>query len=85
MQGYDKQFVVQGVHMIFDGYLGVDWPDAAREDKKLSESENSNNSSFSTDRGINRKSKLVFIGENFPARPELMDGFEACCVKHKLD
>ena len=25
MRGYDEQFVAQGVHMIFDGYVGPKW------------------------------------------------------------
>ena len=26
MAGYDQQFIVQGIHMVFEGTLGARWP-----------------------------------------------------------
>jgi G3E family GTPase len=58
MNGYDNQFVVQGVHMILDGHIGPQW------------TENS---------VVNRKSKLVFIGQNL-SKDVLTEAFLSCCV-----
>ena len=35
MSGYDEQFVVQGVHMIFDGYRGPVWTEETPRKSKL--------------------------------------------------
>lgn len=33
MHGFDHQFVVQGVHMLFDGELGPTWADGERKSR----------------------------------------------------
>ena len=35
MKGYDRQFVAQGIHMIFDGELGLKWPNDQPRKSKL--------------------------------------------------
>lgn len=35
MQGYDRQFVVQGIHMLFNGELGPLWPAGSARRSKL--------------------------------------------------
>ena len=72
MKGYDKQFVVQGVHMIFDGYQGLDWGGSGGSGAEPA-----------AEPGV-RRSRLVFIGENLP-REQLFEGFKACWVKEKIE
>jgi G3E family GTPase len=35
MQGYDRQFVAHGIHMLFDGELGPEWPTDRKRSSKL--------------------------------------------------
>lgn len=62
MYGYDCQFVVQGVHMIFDGQLGPNWDET--DDTVNINNNNIGDHSSSIDKRskYSRKSKLVFIG-----------------------
>ena len=60
IDGYDEQFVVQGVHMLFDGCKGQKW----NENKDSNNNNNNNNKTTTNPVVINRCSKLVFIGIN---------------------
>mmetsp|Transcript_26596 Transcript_26596/g.25459 ORF Transcript_26596/g.25459 Transcript_26596/m.25459 type:complete len:577 (+) Transcript_26596:90-1820(+) len=75
MYGYDCQFVVQGVHMIFDGQLGANWDDTddtirANVSTNIARTNMSNVNNTAEDHSTSiddtskckRKSKLVFIG-----------------------
>jgi G3E family GTPase len=35
MEGYDRQFVVQGIHMLFNGELGPQWEDRDKRRSRL--------------------------------------------------
>ena len=70
MYGYDNQFVVQGVHMIFDGEVGPPWNDtdshgkAAVSDHTHAAEEHSDSHSHSNG---SRRSRLVLIGRGLNA------------------
>jgi hypothetical protein len=93
MQGYSRKFVVQGIHMIFNGELGGEWEkedthtQAGDVERENSKQETLN--SFLSPTHVSpqivtappplppRRSKLVFIGVNLP-HVDLKAGFEAC-------
>jgi G3E family GTPase/putative Mn2+ efflux pump MntP len=88
MHGYDNQFVVQGVHMIFDGEVGPTWDDMG-SDQNLSSSTDPNkkeispkNIESSSDKvgvknAVRRRSRLVLIGKGLDWNV-LQAGFLAC-------
>lgn len=89
MYGYDSQFVVQGIHMIFDGQLGPNWDDDNsnnNDSETQSYSATIDNSTttqdYSSSARMNnnskrRKSRLVFIGMGLNATV-LKQNFLAC-------
>ena len=93
MHGYDNQFVVQGVHMIFDGEIGPKWDNTGSEKKKSSSSDTNkkeilskktenNGDKMSVKNDVRRKSRLVLIGVGLDWNV-LQAGFLAC--EHKVE
>jgi len=95
MQGFDHQFVVQGVHMIFDGQLGPLWKDndtnneddntnskvyASNLDSKSGSSISNNNRN--SGRSDERRSRLVFIGRELDANALEMKFLECIASRH---
>jgi hypothetical protein len=66
MHGYNSQFMVQGVHMIFDGELGPDWEDKDSKTDPLDEKKRNNE----------LKNELKQLTEEFSGEKELFsDGW----------
>lgn len=42
MHGYEKQFILQAVHMIVDGRLGMDWKEGKKSSRLVFIGENLN-------------------------------------------
>ena len=63
MSGDNRRYVFQGVHMVFTGHPGREWP---KSDQKSGRGE---------DRG--RTCQLVMIGKTLPVK-ELESGFRSC-------
>lgn len=93
MNGYDNQFVVQGVHMIFDGEIGPKWDDLG-SNNKTSSSINLNKKEIPSNKmkndsdkigvksGVGRRSRLVLIGVGLDWNV-LQAGFLAC--EHRVE
>ena len=75
MHGYDNQFVVQGVHMIFDGEMGPKWNDSLTHNHDVDNT--SNNGEHKHVDVISRMSRLVLIGKGLN-RNNLKVSFLAC-------
>ena len=55
-QGYDRQFIAQGVHMIFDGEVGPLWPDVESKQSGSDSASGHNTTVISS-----RRSRLVLV------------------------
>ena len=86
MSGYDNQFVVQGVHMIFDGQIGPKWDDTKTSGNHEKNQKNVKNeqvektrilSHFEIKDAIIRRSRLVLIGVGLNSSV-LRAGFLSC-------
>ena len=94
MHGYEEQFVVHGVHMIFDGQRGVKWDSTSEEEEETAAAASTaKSSSFGTGSSSGapakvsskvmkrrRYSRLVFIGIGLK-KDELENGFMGCVFK----
>jgi G3E family GTPase len=77
MYGYDCQFVVQGVHMIFDGQLGPNWDETDDTININNNTTEDHSASMDKTSKFKRKSKLVFIGTGLNPTA-LKQSFLAC-------
>ena len=86
MSGYDHQFVVQGVHMIFDGQIGPKWNDTKPSENHEKNQKNLDNvyvektgisGHFESREAIIRRSRLVLIGVGLNSNV-LRAGFFSC-------
>jgi G3E family GTPase/putative Mn2+ efflux pump MntP len=93
MHGYDNQFVVQGVHMIFDGEIGPKWDDLGSDKNSTSSSDQNkkeisgkkieiNGDKIVVKNVVRRRSRLVLIGKGLDWNV-LQAGFLAC--EHRVE